>query len=158
MIRIGFSTVTSNLVSRIIRWFSRSKASHAWLLVSDETFGLELVMEASEMGFRLVPFESFKKKNTIVALFDPVVPLESGVKEAATWLGESYDFLGLFGALFVILGRWLKRKWKNPFHSSKSMFCSEAVVRVLQSVAYPGTEGMNPDSVTPQDLLDLLSS
>ncbi len=154
MARIGFSTQRGNPVSATIRFFTGSKTSHAWLLVVDPLFDMELVMEAHELGFRLVPFKTFRKNNRIVALIDPGHPLEPGIREAAKWLGSIYDFAGLFGMLFVMLGRVLKRKWKNPFRSARSMFCSEAVVRVLRASGYPGAERLSPENTTPQDLLD----
>lgn len=155
MVKVGFSTHGNNIVSRLIRWLTKSKASHAWLLVEDPFFGLEMVMEATETGFRLIPLANFKAEgNNIVALLEPSSPLDEGVKQAGKWLGEHYDFAGLFGASVVILGRWLRRKWRNPFGSPKSMFCSEAVVRVMQASKFPGAEGLDPEATTPQDLLD----
>lgn len=155
MIRVGFSTHEKNVMSRMIRWLTGSKASHAWLLVEDTFFGLEMVMEATETGFRLIPYDNFKAEgNDIVTVLEPPYALDVGVQQAARWLGESYDFAGLFGSVLVLLGRWLKRKWRNPVASSKSMFCSEAVVRVMVAASYPGAEAFDPEGTTPQDLLD----
>jgi hypothetical protein len=159
MVRVGFSTHTKSVLSRIIRWFTGSKASHTWLIIEDTFFGVEMVMEATETGFRLIPFENFKAEgNDIVAIIEPVYPLDVGVRQAVRWLGESYDFAGLFGSVVVMLGRWLKRKWRNPLDRAQSMFCSEAVVRVLQASLYPGSEKFDPSATTPQDLLDFLKS
>jgi len=159
MIRVGFSTHTKSILSRIIRWFTKSKASHAWLLITDSFFGVEMVMEATETGFRLIPFENFKAEgNDIIAIIDPAYPLDVGVHQAVRWLGEGYDFAGLFGSAFVMLGRWFKRKWRNPWDRPHSMFCSEAVVRILQASQYPGSEKFDPAATTPQDLLDFLKS
>lgn len=159
MIRVGFSTHTKSILSRIIRWFTGSKASHAWLLVDDPFFGMEMVMEATETGFRFIPYDNFKAEgNDIVAVLEPAYPLDEGVRQAARWLGESYDFAGLFGSIFVMMGRWLRRKWRNPFDKAHSMFCSEAVVQVLQAAKYPGAEKFDPSATTPQDLLDFLQS
>jgi hypothetical protein len=152
--RIGFSTGKGNPVSAIIRFFTGSRASHAWLLVHDPLFDMELVMEAHEVGFRLVPFKTFRKANRIVAIVDPQHPLDPGVREAAKWLGSQYDFRGLFGMMFVIAGRVFRRKWKNPFRSARSMFCSEAVVRVLRASGFPDATRLSAEDTTPQDLMD----
>jgi len=145
-------------MSGLIRWFTKSKVSHAWLLFDDTFFGLQMVLEATEVGFRVLPFANFQAEgNDIVAVVQPAAPLEDGLKDAAQWLGESYDFVGLFGTSFVLLGRWLHRKWKNPLASPHAMFCSEAVTRVLQAANYPGSEALVPASTTPQDLLDFFS-
>jgi hypothetical protein len=158
MVRVGFSTRTRNLMSRAIRWLTGSKASHAWLLVEDTFFGIDMVMEATEVGFRLIPFDNFKAEgNDIVALLEAPYPLDEGVHAAARWIGERYDFAGLLGSAFVLLGRWLRKKWRNPMASSRSMFCSEAVVRVMQAAGYPGSESFDPEATTPQDLLDFFA-
>ena len=61
---------------------------------------------------------------------------------------------GLFGMIWVELGRWLKRKWKNPWRSSKTMFCSEAVARVMVDSEYPGTKGWDVQSIDPEMLIE----
>lgn len=158
MICVGFSTHSGNVVSRLIRWMTGSKASHTWLLVDDALFGTEMVMEATEVGFRFITYSRFKAEgNDIVTVVTPAFPLKPGMRQAAMWLGERYDFGGLLGSAVVLLGRWLRRKWKNPLGSSKAMFCSEAVVRVMQAAGYPGSAALDPESITPQDLLDFLT-
>ena len=92
-----------------------------------------------------------------LALVDTLVPLDAGVREAGTWLGEWYDFTCLFGTIFPILGRWLKAKWKNPFNNSRALFCSEAVTKVPQVSKYPRSEFLVPENTTPQDLLVFLT-
>ena len=69
------------------------------------------------------------------------------------YLGDVYDYQGLFGMAWVEIGRWLKKKWKNPWHSTKAMFCSELVAKVLIDSKYPGFEGMDPASTDPEMLL-----
>ena len=155
MIRVGFSTDTSSIISAVVRWFTGSKTSHVWLLFDDTFFGLPMVLESADVGFRLIPYENFKAQhNTVLAVLDPPYPLDVGVREAAMWIGESYDYTGLVGSVFVLLGRWLKRKWRNPWASPKALFCTESVVRVMQASHYPGSETLDPTGTTPQDLLD----
>ena len=158
MVRVGFSTQTDNVLSKVIRWITGSRVSHAWFLIEDSFFRVPMVMEATETGFRLIPYDNFKAEgNDIIVVLETVYSLDAGVQEATRWLGERYDFAGLFGAIFVLLGRWLRRKWRNPLASAKAMFCSEAVVRVLQSAQYPGASVFDPASTTPQDLLDFFA-
>jgi len=156
-IKIGFST-SGSFVSRAIRWFTRSTVSHAWLLVEDGFFGVSVVMEATNGGFRLVPFEHYVNEHTrLVRLVTPKTSLEEGVKKAALWLGEHYDYGGLFGMAVVVVGRWLRRRWRNPWESSRAMFCSEAVVYVLQASGYEGADGLVPSTTSPEDLLRFLT-
>jgi hypothetical protein len=155
--RIGFSTGTS-LLSRVIRWFTRSEVSHAFLLYPDKTFGVLMVMEASVSGFRVVPYSSFVKGRTIVAIFEPVNDLDPGLHKLMQWLGTTYDFGGLVGMTFVLLGRCLKRKWRNPLRSTDAMFCSEAVAVAMKASGYPGTENWIPDRMDPDTVLKHLKT
>ena len=153
--RVGFST-GKGLISRIIRWFTKSTVSHAWLLYLDVDFGQDMVLEATLEGVRIMPFEVFKKHNTIIKIAVPSKDLKSGLLQAGGVLGGSYDFTGLFGMLWVLFGHWLKRKWKNPWNNSQAMFCSEFVARVLMWSNYPGVEYWEPSEMTPQDLYEFL--
>jgi hypothetical protein len=112
-----------------------------------------MVMEATEGGFRIVPLDKFSKHNDLVAIKTPKHSIDSAILAAVDWLGDHYDYSGLVGMVVVIVGRWFKRKWKNPLASSKSMFCSEAVCRGLKVMSYPGTESMEPQTTEPEDLL-----
>ena len=72
-------------------------------------------------------------------------------------LGEKYDFGGLLGMAWNIIGRWFKAKWKNPLNDSKAMFCSEFVVKALQQCQFPEAGKLEAANTTPQDRLDFLT-
>jgi len=156
-VKIGFSTATG-IISWVIRLFTGSKFSHTWLLIDESYFGTPFVMEAESSGFQLVPYAVFAQGCTLIEVIDPVVPIDTAVKGAGQWLGEAYDYAGVFGTLWVLLGRWLKRKWHNPLHSSKTLFCSAANVLVLQAAGYPGATTLDPDDTTPKDLYEFLKA
>jgi hypothetical protein len=155
MVFVGFSTPRRwNPLSALIRWMTRSRTSHAWLLVEDEAFGLRLVLEAHSTGFRLISFTRFVKENKVVALVTPAHPIDAGLPEAGEWLGESFDVLGLFGIFLTLVARWFRqRPWRNPFPTPSALFCSEAVVRTLKAACYPGTESLDDEATSPADLL-----
>src|SRR4029077_256980 len=132
MIQIGFSTGKSSPISAAIRFFTKSKTSHAFLIYDDETLGDQYILEADIGGFQPMRYSLFKKKNNVVAEVDPIVPMGAALKAADKWVGEAYDYEGLLGNILPMVGRWFKQKWKTPFHNPKAMFCSEAVVKVLQ--------------------------
>lgn len=114
-----------------------------------------LVMEAANSGFRFISYYFFKKDNNeVLAVVDPEGSIITGVQKSALLLGEKYDYGGVFGTLVVLFGRWLKKKWKNPFQSSSTVFCSEIIVKILQDSNYPGSSELTAASTTPQDLLD----
>lgn len=152
---IGFSTPKMfNPVSWLVRKLTVSKCSHAWFLYYDKDFELDMVMEAHELGFRLLPFEVFKKHNIIVKVVTPKHSIDEGLKMVGRkFLGSHYDYAGLLGMLWVVMGQFLKRKWKNPFRSSMNVFCSEAVVRaMLMSPGYANLD-LDPEQEEPEDVL-----
>lgn len=151
MMYVGFST-SGSLVSRLIRWLTRSDVSHAFLLIDDALFGQPMVMEAIDSGVSLVTLKTFRKTNQIVTVLQPPVTLESSVRRAADWLGEHYAFEGLFGMLVVQAGWWLRRHWYNPIHQSKALFCSELVTFVAQDAGWPGTMCLDGFSTNPAAL------
>lgn len=157
--RIGFSTPKKfNPVSWLVRKVSGSVASHAFFIYFDKDWEVDMVMEAHEYGFRLMPLAHFEKKNEIVATFRPRTPIDAGVQHVALeYLGKPYDWGGLFGGVILLLGRWLKRKWHNPWENSKAVFCSEAVVIALQKSAYLGAGELEARDTTPQDLLEFFT-
>jgi hypothetical protein len=155
----GFSQ-DSSLISRIIRKLTGAPCSHAFLIVAVAEFGREMVLEASAFGIRMISLERFLSRNTLVARFDFGAKLEPGLREAATWLGETYDFGGLLGMALVLVGRWLRKKWINPLHRAHSLFCSELVTQVLQTSSAGGVAvaALVPEDTSPGDLLAALKS
>jgi len=151
---IGFST-TNNLISRVIRWFTRSTTSHAWIAFASQDMGMDVVLEA-HFTFRAVPYVWFKKRNRIVAEYE--IPVgQAAVAKCASFLGENYDYTGIVGGIIVSVGRWFKHKWHNPWGNPKAQTCSEAVVRALQAAAYPGAEKLNAEDTSPQTLMEFLA-
>jgi len=157
-IHIGFSTPRKfNPASAVVRWFTQSKASHAFFIYFDHDWHLDMVLEAHEVGFRLIPYERFQQRNRIVAVYTPMLDINVGTARVVKeFLGRAYDFGGLFGMSIVMLGRWLRRKWRNPWDSSKAAFCSEACVLALKYSDYPKAEHLTPHEMGPQDLMDFL--
>jgi hypothetical protein len=114
-----------------------------------------MVME-SEGGMggsvRLTQFDD--KALSLVKIVTPKHSIETGMTKMVSHLGDVYDYKGLIGMAWVEIGRWLKRKWKNPWNDSKALFCSELVTQVLIDSEYPGSSGMDPTSMDPQMLLE----
>jgi hypothetical protein len=153
-VRVGFSRPRAfNPLSWLIMRAQRSEVSHTFLVYFDEEWGADFVLEAHELGFRLLPFARFQRENVVVGLFRTKVDLEPGLKWAANWLGTTYDFGGLLGMAWVMLGRMLRKRFRNPLQNSHSMFCSEMNVRVLQFCAEPGSERIASSGTSPLDLL-----
>ena len=156
-VQIGFSTRKYNPLAALIRLMTKSKVSHTWLLYMDKTFGIQMVLEATVEGVRISPYDKFNKKNQIIAIIDPRYSIEKGLISIKERLGDKYNFMGLFGMFFVIVGRWFKRKVKNPLHDPNALYCSELVTEVLQNSDYPGSEQLGIETTSPKQLYDFLS-
>ena len=158
MVLVGFSTPRRwNPLSWLIRYGTRSPASHAWLLVEDPLFKLRLVLEAHSTGFRLVTLARFARENRIVALVVPAHRIDAGLPEAGAWLGWRFDAIGLLGMAWVVFRRFFHLSpGRNPFRSPRALFCSESVVRTLKAARYPGAEGLGDEDETPGDVLEFL--
>ena len=151
---IGFSTPRSfNPVSLLVRRFTNSECSHCFFLYWDDDFECDMVLESHELGFRLITWQRFVKKNRIIALVEPAHVLDPGFLRLGEWVGSAYDFGGLIGQAVVQFGRFLQRKWRNPFRSSRSMFCSESIARCMQWADHPDAKSFSPKETSPQDLL-----
>lgn len=155
---VGFSKPRKmNPLSALIMKLTGSKASHAFFIYFDQDYRTEVVMEASAHGFRHIPLGAFVNKNEIVKVIEPDFPIDEGLRWVAlNYLGSSYSWGELIGMAFVLMGRMFKQKYKNPFSSKKSMFCSEAVVVALQQSMYPGSEALVANETSPADLLQFL--
>jgi hypothetical protein len=153
MTYVGFST-TNKLVSRIIRWVTRAKVSHTFLLV--EMFERDWVIGAEFQGLIMLPLEKFQKNNTIKAIYGVPELTDSHLAVVMENLGDSYDFGGLIGGIFPQIGKWFKQKWNNPFAKKKALICSEFVTLALQECKLDGAENLDPTAISPQELEDFL--
>lgn len=159
MLAISFSTGRHSPISAIIRWVTGSKVSHAFLTYDDATLGDRWLLEADRGGFTAQRLAIFEKSNVVVVAIPIDLPPEV-VRAADRWVGDvGYDYEGLFGNALADLQVWLRLKTRSAvhvWHSARSMFCSEAMVRLLQLGKYPGAEKLVPWKTSPQGLLDFL--
>lgn len=152
-INIAFST-TNSLLSRTIRWFTRSKVSHSLITFRDETLDKVFVMEANGRGFMLVPWAKWRTGNTMIARYridiEPELQLES-LRSLANMLGAEYDYKSL---LAFVLRRFASRM-KNPLDDSKKLICSEAVAKFLHGTLHDDMKVFREYGTwTPEDLLE----
>ena len=144
------------LLSRLIRWITRSKVSHTGVVYYDETLGHPMVMHAIASGFQVSPLVHFRRDSEIVATYEAKdqPALLKAIQGISLELGDGYDYRGVAGFLWVImLKRWLHVKRNNPVRDSNRMFCSEAVACILQKMQDSGWQG-DPETTSPEDLLE----
>lgn len=154
MISIGFST-TNKIVSRLIRWLTKSTVSHSFIVF--DWMGRKMVLEAGFSGVGIIPLNRFiADGNEIVEIIDlPGVNLDD-LLPALDDMGEKYDFGGLLGGIFPIIGKWFKQKWHNPWNNTKALFCSELIVTWLQSIGFEPASNLVAEDVSPDRLLKFL--
>lgn len=151
MVQIGFST-SNMFLSRMIRLFTKAKYSHCWFLFEHD--GKKFIFQADMGGVQIDPYEKFAAKWTNITLITPKQPIS--LDPAWDLLATNYGYAVLLGDLWVILGTWLKQKWKNPFYDAHSLVCSQFVLDVLRDSRnnYPGLTMDNVSTIVPQVIYD----
>ena len=163
-VTVGFST-TNKIGSRIIRWVTQAPCSHAWVSFMDDTLGMRLVMQAEWWGYEVRPWPRWVRENRLVAEFEPVgsefrEDLSESVVGMAQSLGSRYDFESAF---WVGLKRWFLA-WSGsgytlrPSRTPKQLMCAESVVRILASTGAGLCRGVDPESMSPGELLELVQT
>lgn len=155
-LKIGFSK-SNSLTSKIIRWVTNAPVSHTYISFFDYSFDQEMVLEANEHGYVLVPYNRWIKENTQVYCFDVMVAESLKAKalfELSEHMGDHYDTIGALGLFFR---RWLGR-YRNPLAAIQGrVFCSEMVSLYLKKVKILPNNA-DCESYTPGDLLDFCKS
>jgi hypothetical protein len=156
MQKIGFSA-SNGFLSRMIRKVTSGETSHCFILFNMEGSNYDpvLVFESGNKGPAFVEFSEFIKSNRIIELIDSKVDLMEGIEAYSQCLGKDYDFAGLVGGLFVMVGRAFGKVWRNPLNTNK-LTCIELTLGILTKAKYPGIEEFSKQCETPQDLLDFL--
>jgi hypothetical protein len=132
-VSIGFST-SDWWVSRVIRFFTRAPVSHTYIVFDDTLSGFDHeVYEAAWCGFRMSTREKLESGTTRIVK-EVAVDLNAAKALAICrgWLECPYDYAGLVGEAWVMLGRLFRKRWNNPFAGPHHMFCSEAATFLLQ--------------------------
>lgn len=145
-------STSDDLVSRIIRWFTKSRVSHAFFLYWDDKFQRWNTAGAMAPGFEIIAADRIFPANRVVAIYEPV-DLNPIMPDLDEWLSDMYNYPGLIGMALVEIGRWLKRKWHNPLTASNSLFCSQAVAQALILAKQPNFD-LDPTTTAPSDLDD----
>lgn len=148
-INICFST-TDSLVSRMIRWLTRSTVSHCYITFQDPTLARVLIMEVDWDGFVLKPWctQSLNGR-TLVARFSLVIDehkqLEA-IHRLALKLGARYGF---FRLLPLIVRRFIS-SFRRTIGGEHRLICSESVVMFINECGIDSLA--SPSSWTPEDV------
>lgn len=151
---VGLST-TGSVVSGIIRWLTRSKASHSFMRF--EVAGEDVVIHSTSNGVNLDYYPKFKKKNKIIAEFkikSTKAKEQAAIRYALQNLDRPYDYLAIAGFLWVLIAKTFGKKVKNPFPNRSAYFCSELTIKALVAAGVEGADKLDPELTSPEDLLD----
>lgn len=158
-VTIGFST-TNKLISRIIRFVTRGKVSHAWVSFNDSTLGLRVIMQAEWFGFEVRPVNRWRKENKLVAEFELLVPEKDqiyAIHAMAKKLGSRYDWKsGAIAGIAAWVRRWFKSKFSfRPHRSPGKLMCAEAQINFLKLAGVAIVHGLDEETTSPSELLEL---
>jgi hypothetical protein len=120
-----------------------------------------MVMQAEWWGYEVRPWARWQKENIIVAEFEPVgCDLLDAIRKIAVELGTKYDYRSAFWlGVTSWVRRWLKSRLSlRVSRTPHQLMCSEAVVRLLNYGEYKVVQGVDPELVSPEDLLKLVRS
>jgi hypothetical protein len=148
---IGLST-SNKITSRLIRWLTRSKVSHAY--VRFEIAGEPLVIHATQDGINCDYYNHFIRHSIVVEEYDLLVDREKekmALAYAVKQLDHPYDFLSIAGFVWVLINKTFGRKIKNPFRNRAAYNCSEFANHVL-SRAGLDTSGLDIETTSPEDI------
>lgn len=147
-------TSSSALISRTIRFFTRSRTSHT--AIGLDLFGTPFFLHATVGGIQMTPRARWLKTNRVVAEFTIVPDLHEGLQTALHHIGDAYDYRGLFGFFFVLLAKKLGRTRRNLFASPTAMVCSELALHLdLAGSKIQAWRDLDPERTTPEDLLQI---
>ena len=137
------------IASWFIRFWSRSRVSHAFVTFRSQTLGKVFAMESTATGFRLTPWSRWKRSHTLIGRYRvnaPLVNQLSALEELSEYLGTRYDYKSLLGFFW----RLFRNRMSNKYNSSKRLICSEAVALFLFKAGL--TDFERPETWTPGDL------
>lgn len=158
---IGFETDRHSFISKAIRWITRSKWSHVFIVGPINSVSAKReILEADWQGVHIAFLDKYKAEHVKVQIYrvevDPKIRNEAFSK-CLDMIGKRYGFLQLLGFIpVVILGR-LGIRIKNPITSGT--VCSELALRYLTSLGISAKFTMlDKDATSPEDLFKLLEA
>lgn len=152
MITLVFTT-TNSWLSKLIRFFTKGRSSH--VMVGIKVYDQDMFLHCTSGGVQVTPREKWLKGSTLVAEYEIVPDVTSGVKQAFRLLNDNYDYPALLGyAWLLVMWRLFKKKVKNPLASTTSYVCSEFVCHLdLTGACIKEWSNLDPERTHPEDLL-----
>lgn len=151
-------TTTNGIMSRLIRWVTKSKTSHSFVSIQVPETNLRLALTAEGEGFSAVPLQRYLKSNKLIYEAELIgLPAD----ESVVWLMEKYlgtDYDTGAAALVTIREKFsfLWKKCKGFFRKilgdSGKVMCSESVIEMLQHAGYATVKEMVAEDTNAERL------
>ena len=156
----GFSAGNS-ILDRTIRWFTKGKVNHAFLLWQDEDGWKTL--GANSDGVTEIPWTEFLKSRTVPAIFSPTDQSKSlwtGLTAMQAEIGAKYNVAALVGMSVVeIADHLFHERVDNPLDFNKQeVFCSEFQAQVIRKSGFVYLPNLPADTIDPATAMTELSS
>ena len=148
--KIAFVASTDNLLSKLIKWFTKSQWTHVMLILDDTVDGDSVIVEASALhGLALNLLSKYARRK--LEIFQDKQDIWD-INSIKVYIGNNYGYLQLLG---IGLAKIFKLN-KNPFSSNK--ICSELVLEWLLQTNYVNEfQYLDPNLVSPEDLYNIIS-
>ena len=158
-IKIGFSYPKSKLAVQgpIFATIMGTPYDHVYLQVNID--GQELIFQATSRRVNLTILEVFLEESNLIKDYQINLTKDQYNQLLIfiySTLGRKYDFLGVLGFLWVLLGRKLGKKWANPLAKHQTYFCSELISTVLKELQF--SIKRPADVMSPKDIEEWLRS
>lgn len=147
--KIAFVTSADNLLSKLIKWFTKSQWTHVMLILDDTVDGDSIIIEASALHGICLNLLS-KYANRKLEIYKDIQDIWD-INAIKSYIGQNYGYLQLLGIGLVKIFK-LKH---NPF--GKSEVCSELVLHWLLTTPYSSEfKDLDPNIVSPEDIYRIL--
>lgn len=162
MIRLVF-TRSTGIVAWLIRLVAGGRASHCGIHYREQPDAPDLVIHADYPGgVQVVTRSAFLSGGRrLLACYEalPETEAQLDLAHALSLEGEPYDVGGLAGDVVPTLARRVLglRGVRNPLADRRRWICSEFLVTGLDPSGRVFGRGIDPETVTPRDLLRLVS-
>ena len=163
---VGLSDYTGGgffaFVGKCIRFFTKSRWSHAFCVTMEDDLLGPIVEEAGPVGVVNASIDKYIDGHYYFKLWHVNASpdqIDAGIRRVFTRLNVSYGYASLLG--FILVWLWYKitlRKANNPFRGG--IICSELVLMYLQSI-FPDNEvlkNMDKDTTSPEDIQEFIEA
>lgn len=157
---VGFETERRSFISRAIRWFTRSRWSHVFLVLPEDPVTREReIVEASFRGVYKDSIAKYRKRGIQTRIFLVDADMEDRIDALAdrlTNVGARYGFLQVLGFALILPLRWIGVRVRNPL--TGGYVCSEFVLGYLRELELNprAFDDLDKDSTTPADLFTII--